>query len=183
MIHRDVKPGNLLVQADGTVVLVDFGVARAADMTSITAANAVPGTVLYMAPEQVSGKPVSATTDVYGLGAVAYQCLAGVPPFNGEAPMEIALRHLNDEVPPLPDDVPEAVRDLVMRALAKNPADRFQTAAQMAAAAAFRGRRRGRATPGGAGSAATTQAGGTPDRAARRPLHATADATRQECPS
>ncbi|GAA0902924.1 hypothetical protein GCM10009557_78890 [Virgisporangium ochraceum] len=124
VVHRDVKPGNLLVQADGTVVLVDFGVARSADITAITAANAVPGTVLYMAPEQVSGKPVAPTTDIYALGAVGYQCLAGVPPFNGEAPMEIALRHLNDEVPPLPDDTPEPVRTLVMRSLEKDPADR-----------------------------------------------------------
>jgi eukaryotic-like serine/threonine-protein kinase len=135
VVHRDVKPGNLLVQEDGTVVLVDFGVARSAAITSITAADAVPGTVLYMAPEQVSGKSVSAATDIYALGAVAYQCLAGVPPFNGEAPMEIALRHLNDEVPPLPADLPEPVRTLVMRALAKDPADRHASAAALAAAA------------------------------------------------
>jgi serine/threonine-protein kinase len=135
VVHRDVKPGNLLVQADGTVVLVDFGVARSADITAITAANAVPGTVLYMAPEQVSGKPVAPTTDIYALGAVGYQCLAGVPPFNGEAPMEIALRHLNDEVPPLPDDTPEPVRTLVMRSLEKDPADRYQSAAEFAVAA------------------------------------------------
>ena len=121
IVHRDVKPGNLLVQDDGTVVLVDFGVARSTAVTAITAANAVPGTVLYMAPEQVSGKPVSPATDIYALGAVAYQCLSGQPPFNGEAPMEIALRHLNDEVPPLPDDIPAPVRELVMCALAKDP--------------------------------------------------------------
>jgi serine/threonine-protein kinase len=135
VVHRDVKPGNLLVQEDGTVVLVDFGVARSAAITAITAADAVPGTVLYMAPEQVSGQPVSAATDIYALGAVAYQCLAGAPPFNGEAPMEIALRHLNDEVPPLPEDLPESVRTLVMRALAKDPADRYASAAALAAAA------------------------------------------------
>jgi len=74
VVHRDVKPGNLLVQDDGTVVLVDFGVARSAAVTAITAADAVPGTVLYMAPEQVSGKPVSPATDIYALGAVAYHC-------------------------------------------------------------------------------------------------------------
>jgi eukaryotic-like serine/threonine-protein kinase len=123
------------VREDGTVVLVDFGVARSAAITAITAADAVPGTVLYMAPEQVSGNPVSAATDIYALGAVAYQCLAGVPPFNGEAPMEIALRHLNDEVPPLPEDLPESVRTLVMRSLAKDPANRYESAAALAAAA------------------------------------------------
>jgi serine/threonine-protein kinase len=135
IVHRDVKPGNLLLQDDGTVVLVDFGVARSAAVTAITAANAVPGTVLYMAPEQVSGKPVSPATDIYALGAVAYQCLSGVPPFNGEAPMEIALRHLNDEVPPLPDDLPEPARALVMRSLEKDPLQRYASAAAVAAAA------------------------------------------------
>jgi serine/threonine-protein kinase len=133
-VHRDVKPGNLLVQEDGTVVLVDFGVARSAAITAITAADAVPGTVLYMAPEQVSGKPVSPATDVYALGAVAYQCLSGMPPFNGEAPMQIAVKHLNDEVPPLPADLPEPVRVLVGRALAKDPAQRYPSAAAFAAA-------------------------------------------------
>ena len=135
VVHRDVKPGNLLVHEDGTVVLVDFGVARSAAITSITAADAVPGTVLYMAPEQVSGKPVSPATDVYALGAVAYQCLSGAPPFSGEAPMEIALRHLNDEPPPLPTDLPEPVRVLVGRAMAKDPAERYPSAAALAAAA------------------------------------------------
>lgn len=169
VIHRDVKPGNLLVCDDGTVVLVDFGVARSADITAITAANAVPGTVLYMAPEQVSGKPVAPTTDVYALGAVAYQCQAGVPPFNGEAPMEIALMHLNDEVPALPDDVPIGLRALVMRALSKDPADRFQSAAEMATAARAAAAAVGESVP----RAATTRITGLmPVSPAARPVPA-----------
>jgi serine/threonine protein kinase len=135
VVHRDIKPGNLLVRPDGTVVLVDFGVARSTEGTAITSADAVPGTVLYMAPEQVSGDPVSAATDVYALGAVAYHCLAGEPPFSGDAALEVALRHLHDDYPPLPADVPEPVRALVDRALAKNPADRFPTAGALAEAA------------------------------------------------
>src|SRR5690349_13137817 len=158
VVHRDVKPGNLLVQSDGTVVLVDFGVARSADITAITAANAVPGTVLYMAPEQVSGKPVSPATDIYALGAVAYQCLSGVPPFNGEAPMEIALRHLNDEVPPLPDDLPEPVRELVMRSLAKEPMQRYPSAAAVAAAARAAATAVGGHVPGAATATVVTGA-------------------------
>jgi len=157
VVHRDVKPGNLLVRADGTVVLVDFGVARSEAVTAITNADAVPGTVLYMAPEQVSGQQVSPATDVYGLGAVAYHCLAGHPPFSGGAALEIAVKHLNDEVPPLPADVPEPVRALVGRALAKDPADRFPSAAALAAAAlaivGAAGTGAGAATQGAAGIA------------------------------
>nr|WP_275587123.1 serine/threonine-protein kinase [Micromonospora terminaliae] len=135
IVHRDVKPSNLLVQDDGTVVLVDFGVARSTNVTSITSTNAVPGTALYMAPEQAAGRPVSGATDIYALGAVAYCCLTGSPPFTGDNPLQVAVRHLDDEPPELPVEIPQPVRDLVARALAKDPADRYPTAAAMAEAA------------------------------------------------
>ncbi|MFG1779881.1 protein kinase [Micromonospora sp. NPDC049051] len=135
IVHRDVKPSNLLVQEDGSVVLVDFGVARSTNVTSITSTNAVPGTALYMAPEQAAGRPVSGATDIYALGAVAYCCLSGSPPFTGDNPLQVAVRHLDDEPPELPHHVPEAVRALVSRALAKDPAERFSSAAAMAEAA------------------------------------------------
>ncbi|MFE9693562.1 protein kinase [Micromonospora sp. NPDC005806] len=135
IVHRDVKPSNLLVQADGTVVLVDFGVARSTNVTSITSTNAVPGTALYMAPEQAAGRPVSGATDIYALGAVAYCCLTGTPPFTGDNPLQVAVRHLDDEPPELPEEIPPVVRELVARALAKDPADRYPTGAAMAQAA------------------------------------------------
>jgi len=141
VVHRDVKPGNLLVRTDGAVILVDFGVAHSSDATAMTNADDVPGTVLYMAPEQISGRPVSPATDVYALGAVAYHCLGGHPPFAGKAALEVALRHLNDDLPPLPTDVPGPVRALVVRALAKDPADRYPTAGALAAATRAAGAR------------------------------------------
>ncbi|WP_433126067.1 protein kinase domain-containing protein [Micromonospora sp. CA-240977] len=136
IVHRDVKPGNLLVKADGRVVLVDFGIARSRGMAGLTAANMVLGTASYMSPEQASGQPVSAATDVYALGAVAYFCLAGQPPFHGDSPLAVALRHAQEEPAALPADTPPAVAAVVARALAKRPADRFGSAAEMAAAAA-----------------------------------------------
>ncbi|MGW5672419.1 serine/threonine-protein kinase [Micromonospora sp. NPDC003776] len=135
IVHRDVKPSNLLVQDDGSVVLVDFGVARSTNVTSITSTNAVPGTALYMAPEQAAGRPVSGATDIYALGAVTYCCLTGTPPFTGDSPLQVAVRHLDDEPPELPAEIPQPVRDLVARALAKDPADRYPSGAAMAEAA------------------------------------------------
>jgi serine/threonine-protein kinase len=132
IIHCDVKPANLLVATDGTVTLVDFGVARPAAVSAATVADVVLGTALYMAPEQVTGLPVTPATDVYALGAVAYHCLAGRPPFTGATPLQIALRHLSDEPLPLPPDVPPALRSLIARAMNKDPAQRYPTAAAFA---------------------------------------------------
>ncbi|WP_112676784.1 serine/threonine-protein kinase [Micromonospora saelicesensis] len=136
IVHRDVKPGNLLVKTDGTVVLVDFGIARSRNMAGLTAANMVLGTASYMSPEQATGQPVSAATDIYALGAVAYFCLAGQPPFHGDNPLAVALRHAQEDPAALPADTPPAVAAVVTRALAKRPEDRFGSAAELAAAAA-----------------------------------------------
>ncbi|MEU9510159.1 protein kinase [Micromonospora sp. NPDC048170] len=136
IVHRDVKPGNLLVKADGRVVLVDFGIARSGTTAGITAANVMLGTASYMSPEQAANQPVSPATDVYALGAVAYFCLTGQPPFDGDNPLQVALRHLQEEPPPLPPGIPAAVAALVEQAMAKRPGDRFPDAAAMADAAA-----------------------------------------------
>ncbi|WP_213457072.1 serine/threonine-protein kinase [Rhizomonospora bruguierae] len=141
VVHRDVKPGNLLIGPDGGVVLVDFGVARstgapeATDATALTGVDEVVGTALYMAPEQVTKSDISPAADIYALGAVAYHCLAGHAPFTGTTALAVAMSHVNDDPPPLSADVPPAVRALVVRAMAKNPADRFPSAAALARAA------------------------------------------------
>ncbi|BCY13701.1 serine/threonine-protein kinase [Actinoplanes sp. L3-i22] len=136
IVHRDVTPGNLILEPDGNVVLVDFGVARSALSVTLTGARNVIGTASYMAPEQVAKQTVGPPADLYALGAVAYHCLAGHPPFEGGDAVSIALRHVTDEPPPLPADVPSPVRALVARALSKDPADRHPSAAAMASAAA-----------------------------------------------
>jgi len=135
IVHRDVKPGNLIIRPDGTVVLVDFGVARSAESAALTGAKEVVGTALYIAPEQVSKETTGPSADIYALGTVAYHCLAGHPPFLGDSPIAVAMQHVRDDPPPLPEDVPPAVRTLVATAMAKDPADRFSSAAAMAEAA------------------------------------------------
>ena len=135
IVHRDVKPGNLITKQDGTVVLVDFGVARSPQSSTVTGAHEVVGTAQYLAPERVSKRETGPPIDIYALGAVAYECLAGRPPFLGADPVAVAMQHLKDDPPSLPADVPQPVRDLVGTAMAKNPAKRFPSAAAMAEAA------------------------------------------------
>ena len=132
VVHRDVKPANMVVEPDGTVVLIDFGVAVTADAAGQTRADEVVGTALYMAPEQVSKQELTPATDIYALGAVAYHCLTGAPPFDGDNAVAVALRHLQDEPQPLPDGVPASLRQVVMTAMAKDPAQRYATATAMA---------------------------------------------------
>src|SRR5439155_15154303 len=132
IVHRDVKPGNLLVRPNGTLVLTDFGIARSAAVGQLTAAGSVLGTASYISPEQAAGAGATALSDVYALGVVAYQCLSGHRPFEGENPLEIAMRHVRDAAPPLPPDIPAGVRQVVERAMAKDPAARWPSAAALA---------------------------------------------------
>ncbi|MGW0434653.1 protein kinase domain-containing protein [Micromonospora sp. NPDC003197] len=135
IVHRDVKPGNLLVRPNGTLVLTDFGIARSDMVGQLTAAGSVLGTASYISPEQASGATATPASDVYALGVVAYQCLAGRRPFEGDNPLEIAMKHVRDLPRPLPADIPPAIRAIVERALAKDPAARWPSASAMAAVA------------------------------------------------
>lgn len=135
LVHRDIKPGNLLITPDGRVKITDFGIARIADQVPLTATGQVMGTVQYLSPEQASGHPASPTTDIYSLGIVAYEALAGRRPFTGESQVAIAMAQINETPPDLPVTVSEPVRNLVYACIAKNPADRPQTAAHLSRAA------------------------------------------------
>ncbi|GIH75239.1 hypothetical protein Plo01_16680 [Planobispora longispora] len=124
IVHRDIKPGNLLVTEDGAVKITDFGIARALEAAPLTQTGTVLGTAQYVSPEQASGAVLSPATDLYSLGVVAYECLTGRPPFVADNQVAIALMHLNEPPPALPESVPAAVRDLVMACLSKDPARR-----------------------------------------------------------
>lgn len=131
LVHRDVKPANLVVSLvrPDDVTVTDFGIARAADAVPVTRTGLVMGTAEYLSPEQAQGGRATSASDVYSLGAVAYELLAGRPPFTGGAPAEVARAHVQDPVPPLPSAVGEAMRATVLRCLAKRPQDRPDAAA------------------------------------------------------
>ncbi|TMR99404.1 serine/threonine-protein kinase [Nonomuraea basaltis] len=132
IIHRDIKPGNLLVTPEGVIKVTDFGIARALEAAPVTQTGTVLGTAQYVSPEQAQGFPLTPSTDLYSLGVVAYECLAGRTPFSGDSQVAIALLHLNEPPPPLGVDVPAPVRELVMALLAKDPAQRPATALEAA---------------------------------------------------
>ncbi|MBX9472101.1 protein kinase domain-containing protein [Microcella sp.] len=135
LVHRDIKPGNLLITPDRRVKITDFGIARIADQVPLTATGQVMGTVQYLSPEQASGHPASPSTDVYSLGIVAYEALAGRRPFTGESQVAIAMAQINEPPPELPITVAEPVRNLVFAAIAKKPAGRPASAQLFARAA------------------------------------------------
>src|SRR5215207_11076359 len=124
LVHRDIKPANLLVGPDSTVKVTDFGVAQALGQGQGDQRELLVGTAGYLSPEQATGRPATAASDLYALGVVAFECLAGRRPFTGEHPIAVALAHLLQPPPPLPEEVPGKVRALVAQAMAKQPTRR-----------------------------------------------------------
>lgn len=131
LVHRDIKPQNVLIRGDGQVKLTDFGISHAAWSAPMTASGMLLGTAGYLAPERVSGDPGTGASDLYALGVVAYECLAGGPPFSG-LPVEVALAHQTSPLPPLPATVPADTAALVSELTAKDPADRPSSAEDVA---------------------------------------------------
>ena len=132
LVHRDVKPGNLLITPEGRVKITDFGIARVADQVGLTATGQVMGTVQYLSPEQATGKPATPSTDIYSLGIVAYEALAGKRPFTGDSQMMIAMAQINDLPPALPEELDQRVRSLVMSCLSKKADKRPENAMVLA---------------------------------------------------
>jgi eukaryotic-like serine/threonine-protein kinase len=131
MIHRDIKPGNLLLAPGGTVKITDFGIAHTIGSAPVTASGELIGTPGYLAPERAEGEQATPASDLYSLGMVAYECLAGAPPFTGTA-LEVAIAHRDRPLPPLSPSVGADVCAFVMRLTAKDPACRLDNAAEVA---------------------------------------------------
>lgn len=137
LIHRDIKPANVMINVQGEAILMDFGIAKIIGGQQHTATGAVVGTAMYMSPEQIKGEQPDRRTDIYSLGVTLFEMVSGHPPFEADSAMTLMMMHVNDPVPNLRKinpEVPEALVRVINKALAKNPDERYQTAAQMAAA-------------------------------------------------
>jgi eukaryotic-like serine/threonine-protein kinase len=134
LVHRDIKPGNILLCPDGVVKITDFGIAHAAGSAPVTRPGVVMGTTQYLAPERATGGGGTPASDLYALGIVAYECLSGGPPFDGTT-AEVMASHLYQPMPPLPPGVPPQLTDLLASLTAKDPADRIASAGELAAVA------------------------------------------------
>ncbi len=133
-VHRDVKPGNILVRPDGTEKITDFGIAWSARSVALTRTGQVIGTPQYLSPEQAEGRPATPASDVYALGLIGYECLTGHPAFEGDNAVTIALKQVRQEPEPLPGNLPAGVRGLIRRALLKDPGARLPDGAAFVAA-------------------------------------------------
>jgi serine/threonine-protein kinase len=143
LVHRDVKPGNILITPTGQVKLTDFGIAKAVDAAPVTQTGMVMGTAQYIAPEQALGQDATAASDVYSLGVVGYEAVSGKRPFTGDGALTVAMKHIKEQPAPLPPDLPPNVRELIEITLVKNPGMRYRSGGQFAdAVAAVRSGRR-----------------------------------------
>ena len=137
LVHRDIKPGNILITSDGRVKVTDFGIVAIQNESSdITKTGSVLGTATYISPEQAKGEPVSAKSDLYSLGIVLYEMLVGKPPFEGDSPVSIATKHLTDKPDKLissRQDIPKGLENAVLKLLNKNSSERFRSAEDLRA--------------------------------------------------
>ncbi len=134
IIHRDIKPQNIMIQDDGLIKITDFGIAMALNATQLTQTNSVMGSVHYLPPEQASGKGATIKSDIYSMGILMYELLTGTVPFKGDNAVEIALKHMKDKIPSIRKQnpaIPQSVENILLKATAKNPRNRYDTVREM----------------------------------------------------
>ncbi|MHA2787599.1 protein kinase domain-containing protein [Corynebacterium sp. S7] len=175
LVHRDIKPGNIMITQNGQVKITDFGIAKAAAAVPLTRTGMVVGTAQYVSPEQAQGKEVTAASDVYSLGVVGYELLAGERPFTGDSSVSVALAHVNNVPPALPTSVSAPARELIEIALRKNPETRFADGNEFAIAIAAV--REGKRPPQPASAAMNQEAEEPSPTASTRQLAAVAQPT------
>ena len=134
IIHRDIKPQNIMIEDNGLIKITDFGIATAINSTQLTQTNSVMGSVHYLPPEQASGKGSTIKSDIYSLGILMYELLAGSVPFKGDTAVEIALKHMKEKIPSIRKQnptIPQSIENIILKATAKNPKNRYDTVREM----------------------------------------------------